>query len=122
MISPTMPVSGSTENYGKHGMLRRTKNVWVAVMVALIATAVLLGTAAAKKAAPKPEDKLALGEAEVKQLLLLMDTDQNGKISKQEYMRFMEAEFERLDKDKSGELDVKELTQSKLQVTHYRSR
>ena len=103
-------------------MLRRTKNVWVAVMVALIATAVLLGTAAAKKAAPKTEDKLALGEAEVKQLLLLMDTDQNGKISKQEYMRFMEAEFERLDKDKSGELDVKELTQSKLQVTHYRSR
>jgi len=35
-------------------------------------------------------------------------------------MRFMDAEFERLDKDKSGELDVKELTQSKSQVTHYR--
>jgi Ca2+-binding EF-hand superfamily protein len=62
-------------------------------------------------------DKLALGEEEVKQLLLLMDTDKNGKISKQEYMDFMEAEFIRLDKDKSGELDVKELTQSKLRVS-----
>ena len=71
---------------------------------------------------PKPQDKLALGENEVKQLLLLMDTDQNGKISKQEYLKFMDAEFERLDKDKSGELDVKELTQSKLRVSHFRAR
>jgi Ca2+-binding EF-hand superfamily protein len=31
-----------------------------------------------------------------------MDTDKNGKISKQEFTKFMEAEFERLDKDKSG--------------------
>jgi hypothetical protein len=31
----------------------------------------------------------------------------------------MEAEFERLDKDKSGELDVKELAQSKLRVSHF---
>jgi Ca2+-binding EF-hand superfamily protein len=46
-----------------------------------------------------------------------MDTDKNGKISKQEYMEFMAAEFDRLDKDKSGELDVKELTLSKLRVS-----
>jgi Ca2+-binding EF-hand superfamily protein len=32
----------------------------------------------------KPQDKCALGEEEVKQLLLLMDTDKNGKISKKE--------------------------------------
>ena len=43
-----------------------------------------------------------------------MDTDKNGKISKQEYMNFMSAEFDRLDKDKSGELDAKELAQSQL--------
>ena len=47
-----------------------------------------------------------------------MDTDQSGKISKQEWMKFMEAEFDRLDKDKKGQLDVKELTQSKLRVSH----
>jgi Ca2+-binding EF-hand superfamily protein len=60
-----------------------------------------------------------LAKKEVKQLLLLMDPDKNGKISKQEYMNFMEKEFDRLDKDKSGELDPKELTQSQLRVSHF---
>lgn len=66
------------------------------------------------KGVPKQQRTLALGEAEVKQLILLMDTDKNGKISKQEFLRFMEAEFDRLDKDKSGELDVQELKQSQI--------
>ena len=39
---------------------------------------------------------------------------ENGKVSKQEFMSFMEAEFERLDKDKNGELDVQELTESRV--------
>jgi len=30
-----------------------------------------------------------------------------------------EAEFNRLDKDKSGQLDPKELTQSQLRVSHF---
>lgn len=67
------------------------------------------------------QDKIALGENEVKQLLLLMDTDENGKISKQEWMKFMEAEFGRLDKGKTGELDVRELSQSKLRVSRFTS-
>jgi Ca2+-binding EF-hand superfamily protein len=71
-----------------------------------------------KASVPKGQDKEALGEGEVKQLLLLMDTDKNGKISRKEYMSYMEAEFERLDKDKSGELDPKELTQSQFRVSH----
>lgn len=58
------------------------------------------------------EKKLTAGEREAKKLLLLMDKDQNGKVSKQEFMNFMEEEFTRLDKDKSGELDVQELIQS----------
>jgi len=102
-------------------MLRHTNIILVIVVMAvLVATWAMLGTAVAQRAAtPKPQDKLALGEAEVKQLLLLMDTDKNGKISKQEWMEFMEAEFDRLDKSKNGELDVKELTQSKLRVSHF---
>jgi Ca2+-binding EF-hand superfamily protein len=68
---------------------------------------------------PKPQDKLAIGENDVKQLLLLMDTNKNGKISKQEYLTFMEAEFDRLDTNHNGELDPKELTQSKLRVSHF---
>jgi hypothetical protein len=102
-------------------MLRRAKiAVVVVVMAVLGATWSMPRTAVAQKAAtPQPQDKLALGEAEVKQLLLLTDTDKNGKISKQEWMTFMEAEFDRLDKDKSGDLDVKDLTQWKLRVSHY---
>ena len=63
---------------------------------------------------PPRERKLSAGEREAKKLLLLMDRDQNGKVSKQEFMSFMEAEFDRLDRDKNGELDVKELTDSQL--------
>jgi hypothetical protein len=36
-------------------------------------------------------------------------------------MKFMEAEFDRLDKDKSGDLDAKDLQQSKLRVSHFTS-
>jgi hypothetical protein len=31
----------------------------------------------------------------------------------------MEAEFDRLDKDKSGDLDAKDLEQSKVRVSHF---
>jgi hypothetical protein len=90
----------------------------VAIAV-LVATWAILGTAVAQwQAVPKPQDKLALGEPEVTQLLLLMDTDKNGNISKEEWMKFMESEFDRLDKGQKGQLDVKELTQSKLRVSH----
>jgi hypothetical protein len=102
-------------------MLRRTNVAWfIVVLAVLVATGTMLGTAHAQKAAvPKVVDKLAIGEAEVRQLLLLMDTDKNGKITKQEWLKFMEAEFDRLDKDKSGHLDTKELAQSRLRVSHF---
>jgi hypothetical protein len=62
----------------------------------------------------RKEKNLIAGEKEAKKLLLLMDKDQNGMVSRQEFMGFMEAEFDRLDKDKSGQLDVQELTQSRV--------
>jgi hypothetical protein len=101
-------------------MLTRAQIVRVIVAIAvLVVTGVLLGNAVAQRqAVPKPQDKLALGEPEVKQLLLLMDSDKNGKISKEEWMKFMEAEFDRLDKDKKGQLDTKELEKSKFRVSH----
>jgi hypothetical protein len=40
---------------------------------------------------------------------------------KKEWMTFMEAEFDRLDTDKSGELDVREMAQSRLRVTRHTS-
>ena len=60
------------------------------------------------------EEKIAEGEAYAKQMLVLMDRDKSGKVSRQEYMDFMAAEFERMDKNKDGELDVKELTQVRV--------
>lgn len=54
-------------------------------------------------------------------MLLLVDADKKGKVSKQEWMKFMEAEFDTLDKAKTGYLDVKELMQSKLRVSHFSS-
>ena len=69
---------------------------------------------AASSATPTPASPNVLaGEASAKQLLLLMDTDKSGKVSKQEFMAYMEAEFDRLDVNKDGELDVKELTKPK---------
>ena len=75
-------------------------------------------TAAQNSAKPQAqkEKNVAAGEADAKRLLLLMDKDKNGKVSKQEFMSFMEAEFDRLDKNKDGELDVKELTKSDIRI------
>ena len=102
-------------------MLLRKKSSWVIVIIAvLIVSGTMLGNAAAQKASvPKPQNKLAMGENDVKQLLPLMNTDTNGMISKQEFMKFMEAEFDRLDKNKKGELNVKELTQSNLTASRF---
>jgi hypothetical protein len=95
---------------------RKQKLVLFIPLVVLLYAGVAfeIGTAFGQKTTPdaKKQNSVTLGEDEVKQLLALMDTDKNGKISKAEFMKFMEAEFDRLDKDKSGELDAKELTQS----------
>jgi hypothetical protein len=93
----------------------------------LVSAIAVIGTswAAASKAAAQKQplsatpDKLALGQSEVEDLLLLMDTDKNGKISKKEWMNFASAEFDRLDKDKNGELDVHEIAASKLMATRH---
>src|SRR5580658_6732031 len=74
--------------------------------VTLLAAAAMGGPAGA---ADQP-DKAQEVDADTKQLLLLMDQDRNGKISKQEFMAFMDAEFTRLDTNKDGQLDVYELT------------
>jgi Ca2+-binding EF-hand superfamily protein len=102
-------------------MVRKTSRLRsIVVFTAMVATGGVLANAAAQKASvPKPQDKLALGQEEVKKLLLIMEPNKNGRISKQEYMRFMEAEFERLDKDKNGELDVKKLTQSGVTASRF---
>jgi hypothetical protein len=85
----------------------------VAALLAMVGT----GAVAQKIATPKAQDNVARGEPEVRQLLPLMDQDSEGKVSKQEFMKFMAAEFDRLDKKNDGKLDVKELTQPPVQPT-----
>lgn len=67
----------------------------------------------------KSQDRLSMGEDEVRRLLVIMGPDASGKVSKVEYMKFMEAEFERLDRTKTGELDVKDLAQSTITASRY---
>ena len=55
-------------------------------------------------------------------MLLLMDVDKSGKVSKAEFMGFMEAEFQRMDINKDGELDVKELLQMHISPRGGRNR
>jgi hypothetical protein len=80
---------------------------------ALLATCFVLLPAAAQKASvPKPQNNLALAEPAVRDTLPLMHADSRGRVSKQDFMRFMEAEFDRLDADKTGELHVAALTRN----------
>ena len=100
-------------------MLKRQK---IALAIAALLTAgATIGTAVQKQSTGSPkevtgskEKRVEAGEEYAKKLLLLMDTDKNGKVSKQEFMSFMEKEFDRLDTKKDGKLDVNELT--KLRV------
>jgi Ca2+-binding EF-hand superfamily protein len=93
--------------------LKKSAVVLVMIIVGVLGPlGAMRSTAIAQKAsAPNPQANLALGEGEVKKLLLLMETDSDGKVSNQGFMSFMQAEFDRLDKKKEGKLDVKELTQ-----------
>jgi len=103
-------------------------------LAALMAAAVFLSAAlpvacavaadAPAPAATTPTDagnqtkKLEAGLPAIERLLRLMDTDANGKVSRQEFMRFMEAEFDKADVNKDNELDPKELAQLVRSLTH----
>jgi EF hand len=91
---------------------------------AVLATAALMTlgciapTNAADAPAPDNTQKLESGLSPTVQLLQLMDTDQNGKVSKEEFMHFMESEFNFADKNHDGELDPKELRRLLRALAH----
>jgi hypothetical protein len=72
----------------------------------------LLGNMSASVAADPAHlpDVLAAGDASVRELLRLMDKNKDGSVSKDEFMRFMSEEFDRLDADHSGDLSREELS------------
>lgn len=91
----------------------------IGMLVGISSTETIVG--AQKASIPKPQDKLALGDGEVRELMLLIDTNNHGKITKEKWMTFMAAEFDRLDKNRAGELDPRELAHSRVQVSHFLS-
>jgi hypothetical protein len=97
------------QNSGEGGFTMTRRSLLIAMMGAT-------GAIAVADVAPKAQDRFAQANANVKQLLLLLDADKNGRISKQEWMAFMEAEFNKLDRDGNGELDQKELIQARVSV------
>jgi Ca2+-binding EF-hand superfamily protein len=100
-------------------MRKKSKLIMIILLFAILFTTGRF--AQNRAAAPKREDRQRLKEDEVNLLFFLMDTDKNGKISKQEWMTFMSAEFDRLDTDKSGDLDPKELAQLSLRRSNFSS-
>jgi hypothetical protein len=102
-------------------MWMHKKILSVAFAIALLASCWLVPEAVVaqtKANVPKPQNTLVLGEDAVEHLLLLMKPDKNGKISKQAWMKFMGEEFDRLDKDKNGELDAQELRRLNAPIKH----
>jgi Ca2+-binding EF-hand superfamily protein len=70
--------------------------------IALITTSLVVGTISTAALA-------ASADKEVRTLIQMMDKDKNGTVSKDEFLQFMGREFDRLDVDKSGTLERKEL-------------
>jgi hypothetical protein len=122
-----MPKAGAVDRVGQ--MPRFTKKSEMLTRRDLVSTIAFItsgwavaGAAAQEKdTLPKPSSPLVLAQEHVEQLLLLMDTKINGKISKQEWMEFMSAEFDRLDKNKAGLVDVREIAASRWMATRHNS-
>lgn len=90
---------------------------------AVLVAAALAGTIAAASDAPTAAESsqtLATGLTPTAELLQLMDTDNNGKVSKAEFLRFMEAEFDYADKNQDHELDPRELRAFVRSMSHPR--
>ena len=97
--------------------MRKKNKLTILLFAVLFATAPL----AQNRAAAAPEERQGLKEDEVNLMFFLMDTDKNDKISRQEWMTFMSAEFDRLDTDKRGDLNPKELAQLSLRRSNFSS-
>ena len=89
------------------------------LLIALLLVTTVGGGFAQKDGRRQP-NRIVIGIENVKQLLLVMNTDKRGKISKQQWMAFMEAEFDRLDVTKKGELDQTAIKQSMAHVKQAR--
>jgi EF hand len=59
-------------------------------------------------------EQLEAGDGQAERMLFRMDRDRDGGVSKQEFLDYMAAEFDRLDTNKDGKLDADELRQLRM--------
>jgi hypothetical protein len=57
---------------------------------------------------------LAVSESQGERTVLLLDKNGDGKVTKPEFLKYMDEEFDRLDFDKDGTLDAEELKHVRL--------
>jgi hypothetical protein len=93
-------------------MTARSLQTAIRLLAVMIATYAVALSFAQKANVPIHQDVVALAQPKVIEVLLLMDPDRNGKISKRDFMNLTEAVFDRLDKDNKGELDPGQFRQS----------
>jgi hypothetical protein len=93
-------------------MTQRNLLTAIRLLAVIIGTYAVAPSSAQKANVPIHQDVVALAQPKVIEVLPLMDTDRNGKISKRDFMNLMEAVFDRLDKDKKSELDPRQFRQS----------
>jgi hypothetical protein len=95
--------------------------LWSVAGVLLTTAAIIasLPAVAADPPAASPDAKaIDAGLPATEQLLFLMDSDKSGKVSKEEYMQFMDKEFDALDRNKDGVLDLAELKRLVPRMRH----
>jgi hypothetical protein len=92
------------------------KRMNAAVGIAALAATCAIPAIAAERdlVTPRPQDKATLRQEAVEQLLPLVANSKEGTICKQDWLKQMEAEFDRLDRDKNGVLNVKQISQGTL--------
>jgi Ca2+-binding EF-hand superfamily protein len=81
--------------------------------ITLIATSFVVSTISTA-ALSASRQTAGTADRDVKQLVRLMDKDKNGVVSKEEFMQFMSQTFDRIDVDKNGTLEPKELRQTAI--------
>ena len=78
-------------------------------LVALVGMSLMIGSASTSAFAVSKRTATA-ASADVRALVRMMDKDQNGVVSKQEFMDFMSQTFDALDINASGQLEPSEVS------------
>ena len=85
----------------------------VRTIVALVGISLVAGTVStAAFAVSKRAD--AAAQSDIRNLLVLMDKDKNGTVSKEEFLQYMSEAFDRIDVNKSSQLERNELPGDKF--------